>query len=166
MSTIAIISLILHGVTFLWIITLVQKLSLKETETDHKKTVKEIEDLLAAYTLEMKEENEKLLKQFEAMRKVPVAKEPEDASTLATPAKPMSEPEPEAVRESDPAPPEEQEESVPPWLDGSNDEAVIVETSDQSRVISLAKQGLSVEEIAKKLNMGKGEVELLLKFYG
>ncbi|WP_412734111.1 DUF6115 domain-containing protein, partial [Halalkalibacterium halodurans] len=35
-----------------------------------------------------------------------------------------------------------------------------------SRVISLAKQGLSVEEIAKKLNMGKGEVELLLKFYG
>ncbi len=39
-----------------------------------------------------------------------------------------------------------------------------VETSLQSKVIYLHDQGHSIENIAKKLNCGKTEVELLIKF--
>lgn len=38
-------------------------------------------------------------------------------------------------------------------------------TPDTNQVIILAKQGYNAEQIAKMLNRGKGEVELLLKFY-
>ncbi|OOE11906.1 DUF6115 domain-containing protein [Fictibacillus arsenicus] len=37
--------------------------------------------------------------------------------------------------------------------------------TDTNKVIILAKQGYNAEQIAKMLNRGKGEVELLLKFY-
>jgi hypothetical protein len=37
--------------------------------------------------------------------------------------------------------------------------------SDTNKAINLAKQGYNAEQIAKMLNRGKGEVELLLKFY-
>jgi DNA-directed RNA polymerase specialized sigma24 family protein len=36
---------------------------------------------------------------------------------------------------------------------------------ETNKVIILAKQGYNAEQIAKMLNRGKGEVELLLKFY-
>lgn len=36
---------------------------------------------------------------------------------------------------------------------------------DTQKVIILAKQGYNAEQIAKMLNRGKGEIELLLKFY-
>lgn len=39
----------------------------------------------------------------------------------------------------------------------------IVETSIESQILQLAKEGKSVTEIAKQLNRGKTEVELLLK---
>lgn len=39
----------------------------------------------------------------------------------------------------------------------------IVETSVESQILQLAKEGKSVTEIAKQLNRGKTEVELLLK---
>lgn len=37
--------------------------------------------------------------------------------------------------------------------------------TDTNKVIILAKQGYNAEQIAKMLDRGKGEVELLLKFY-
>src|SRR5699024_3576524 len=43
------------------------------------------------------------------------------------------------------------------------DESPIIETSPVSQVLSLHKQGLSEQEIAKQLNMGAGEVELMIK---
>ncbi|MFC0472029.1 DUF6115 domain-containing protein [Halalkalibacter kiskunsagensis] len=41
----------------------------------------------------------------------------------------------------------------------------IYEQSDTAKVLSLSKKGLNAEEIAKRLHLGKGEVELMLKFY-
>lgn len=40
-----------------------------------------------------------------------------------------------------------------------------IETSLEAQVFQLAKQGLSIEEIAKKLNRGKTEIELLMKLH-
>jgi len=38
-----------------------------------------------------------------------------------------------------------------------------VETSMESKIVQLSEQGLSIDEIAKQLNKGKTEVELILK---
>lgn len=39
------------------------------------------------------------------------------------------------------------------------------ENNDRNKVLLLARQGYNAEEIAKMLDRGKGEVQLLLKFY-
>ncbi|MFE1244479.1 DUF6115 domain-containing protein [Fictibacillus sp. NPDC058756] len=53
-------------------------------------------------------------------------------------------------------------------LNEENDEVHIESETkpDTQKVIILAKQGYNAEQIAKMLNRGKGEIELLLKFYG
>ncbi|MFD1357567.1 DUF6115 domain-containing protein [Fictibacillus halophilus] len=52
-------------------------------------------------------------------------------------------------------------------LNEENDEVHIESETkpDTHKVIILAKQGYNAEQIAKMLNRGKGEIELLLKFY-
>ena len=40
-----------------------------------------------------------------------------------------------------------------------------LETSLEAQVFQLAKQGISIEEIAKKLNRGKTEIELMIKLH-
>jgi hypothetical protein len=49
--------------------------------------------------------------------------------------------------------------------EGHNDFVESKKNSETENVIMLAKQGYNAEEIAKKINRGKGEIELLLKFY-
>ncbi|WP_413381555.1 DUF6115 domain-containing protein [Alkalihalobacillus sp. 1P02AB] len=44
-------------------------------------------------------------------------------------------------------------------------DGVVFEQSLTVKVLTLSKQGLSVEEIAKQLKVGKGEVQLILNFY-
>lgn len=41
-----------------------------------------------------------------------------------------------------------------------------IETSIHAKVLQLYQKGLSVEEIAKQLDCGKTEAELIIKFYG
>jgi hypothetical protein len=43
--------------------------------------------------------------------------------------------------------------------------ADIYQQSDTAKVIALSNQGLDKGQIVKKLGLGKGEVELMLKFY-
>ncbi len=43
--------------------------------------------------------------------------------------------------------------------------ADIYQQSDTAKVIALSKKGLDKGQIVKKLGLGKGEVELMLKFY-
>ncbi|MCM3713221.1 hypothetical protein M3202_03925 [Alkalihalobacillus oceani] len=160
MTTLLIISLLLHGVTFLWILTLMKRNSIAEhTIEDSEQLKQEIEDILLAYTAEMKEENERLLarlrqKQTEVPQKESAvekkASPPETAKELAAPKKEL-------------APEPDYEDYQPPLADDGED--VSFEQSDTARVLLLAKQGKSAEEIARTLNVGKGEVELLLKFY-
>jgi hypothetical protein len=47
----------------------------------------------------------------------------------------------------------------------NNDVVESKTNSETDNVIKLANQGYNAEEIAKKLKRGKGEIELLLKFY-
>lgn len=157
------VSFLLHFVSFFALIVLVQKINVKNYKTgDEEKLKREIEDLLVAYTTEMKDENEKLVNKIIHKRKdieqtqtrtiksyennqgyknkpqdnkyIPVQKEVFDDDTYAP----------------------------PPTIEKTED---IIEQSSTAQILSLAKQGYSAKEIAKKLNIGDGEVELLLKFH-
>ncbi|KHF39753.1 DUF6115 domain-containing protein [Halalkalibacter okhensis] len=151
------ISLLLHAFTFLWILTLMRQQSHHSKEDyDHLKS--EIEDLLVSYTIEMKEENEQLLKRINEYK-----------DSTANEAKLVS---PSSVTKQKHETIEQFEEETdkykayhPPIPNLEEEDEDMYQQSDTTKVIILSKQGLSPEQIAKKLNLGKGEVELMLKFY-
>lgn len=136
------ISFIIHLLTFVVIKQLKEHLARPDqimSELTEKQ--KEIEDLLAVYLLEMREENirlESLLNQDEEGQ-VPMNEE-----------KLM-------LREK-----ENNYQAFRPIV--STDKKDIVEQSTEGKVLSLYENGESVESIARKLNRGKTEIELYLKF--
>lgn len=126
-----VISIVLHFITFLILILVIKKMKHSLDYEQLNKQKKEIEDLLASYTLELKEENEHFLNQLfenEAKEKKEIDHDHE-----------------------------KEIESVPKVND-------IYESSLEAKALQLHKQGYKMNEIAKKLNKGLGEIELLLKF--
>ncbi|MBU8906986.1 DUF6115 domain-containing protein [Desertibacillus haloalkaliphilus] len=170
-----IVSIILHFITFFWIITLMQRFN-REAPSPNKNAEKvkaEIEDLLVAYTTEMKEENERLIKQFidhgqeqsQQLREDTVRHDPpqrERTTKQTSPLSPLSNEQVEFDKTEN-----EYDRSYQPPIPTDDDYKSddVFEQSETAKVLSLANQGYSANEIAKKLGMGKGEVELLLKFY-
>ncbi|GAE36055.1 hypothetical protein JCM9157_3200 [Halalkalibacter akibai JCM 9157] len=176
-TLLATISLLLHGITFLWIMTLLQKQSANHNQ-DLPKIKNEIEDLLIAYTAEMKEQNEKLIVELErrnekSIKEVRLQQQKDRLKSVEN--KNDSEQEQhkqineEEVADRTVSKPSARkstnyEEYQPPEIE-SEDIQAGYEQSDTAKVIALSKQGESLENIAKKLGLGKGEVELMLKFY-
>jgi|GEM_PF-1264294 len=178
-----VISLIIHLGTILWIVVLMQKInqfSFEIESIDADKVTREIEHLLVAYTAEMKAENERLIKELFAAKRTNVETEPtiqrrqQNGDSRNVNQKEMVEP--RIFNETS----DEQQKKVPNHVEKATEEgrfsdyeppsinetqSDVFEQSDTLKVLTLAKQGLKVDDIAKKLNMGKGEVELLLKFY-
>lgn len=164
------VSFLLHIITFFLIVVLVQKINIKKTETEvveQEKLKREIEDLLIAYTAEMKEENEKLLTKLASKRK---SQEQVQSNTIKTyenlnsqtetvemKKRVLPQPKPAIIRNV-----EIDDTYAPPIVEDTEDR---LEQSSTAQILSLSKQGYSVKEIAKKLNIGDGEVELLLKFH-
>lgn len=145
-----IVSLLIHGFVFFWIIVLIQRIRQTESRIEEMNQVKmEIEDVLLAYTTEMKEENERLLQRLRERNDQKVTKSQQQEWKVES-----SEPPPSINHP-------EKEEYVPP-LELSSQETYV--KSYHAQVLELFELGLSAEEIAKKLEMGKGEVELILKF--
>ena len=114
----------------------------------------------------MKEENEQLLEQLNKYKQ-----ESSTASSIKRSEKQVKEPEvmmSTDMKEKNKRPPAskeqiEYEDYQPPALEV--EETEMYEQSNTAKVLSLSKQGYSAEEIAKKLQLGKGEVELMIKFY-
>jgi hypothetical protein len=131
-----------------------------EIEKRQAEIQKEIEDLFQSYLLEMKEENDKLLNLI-------------DKSTIHQPAKIP------AVNNRGKGTPQMNQTQVPgkqrssshqekpkeykPLVPAVEDR---FEHSLNSQIVLLHEQGLKTEEIAQKLNKGKTEIELILKFNG
>jgi hypothetical protein len=156
------ISFILHFISFFIIILLIQKLNVKNTmgqANEQEKLKREIEDLLVAYTTEMKEENEKLVNKIVIKRNK--FKE-EQSNTFTSSENQKTNPSAPLVKKPSRNKPEVEEDFLPPIIDEYED---IVEQSSTAQVLSLANQGFTAKEIAKRLSMGAGEVELLLKFH-
>ncbi|MCL7746492.1 DUF6115 domain-containing protein [Halalkalibacter alkaliphilus] len=151
------ISLLLHAFTFLWILTLMRQQPHSSKE-NYEQIKNEIEDLLVSYTAEMKEENEQLVKQL---------KEHKEKATLETNLKPSSHVTPkkhENHKQLIDDKTAKYKDYIPPIVK-EDTEADVYQQSETAKVISLSNQGLDTSQIAKKLGLGKGEVELMLKFY-
>ncbi|UOQ93243.1 hypothetical protein MUO14_23165 [Halobacillus shinanisalinarum] len=133
------VSFILHGVLILIIIILFNKVKqTEELESRQKQVSREIEEVFHAYLLEIKEENAKMDDWFKYSSEQ--SKQRLDQNRTDA---------------------EEKTDYTPPLpLEGEED----YQPSIQSSVIGMYQNGTSMEEIARELNMGKTEVELLVKF--
>lgn len=124
----------------------------------------EMDDALAVYLAEIKDENEQFIEELKAQmaeenKVMPKAKasvttipqdivEEEQAPVVPMPQYTMR----HHARQSYEAVKKKTVEETP------------VEMDDRTRAIQMSVEGYSVEEIAKKLGKGKTEIELILKF--
>ncbi|MEC1612489.1 Swarming motility protein SwrB [Bacillus mojavensis] len=159
MSTLLwLLSFTLHGVLLYAVIILYMRLAaVKETEKQQKKMLEETENTLAAFLLELKEENEKLIDNLDAAS----SQTEEKQKTEHLHAEKHSAR--NAVQEEDNTLPEHIEvliNEVERTEENVNSDA----RSFEDQVMSLYEQGYSAGEIAQKLKSGKTEIELFLKF--
>ncbi|OZI11538.1 hypothetical protein CEW92_11255 [Bacillaceae bacterium SAS-127] len=120
-----------------------------DLKNQQQKIAQEMEGMMDAYLLEMKEENEKFIEQLSQKASVNEAK-------------------PSTVQEQELLTPNLQRaRAVKGYKAASstNDHTAPPKKQQvEGEIALLHKQGFTVEEIAKKLNKGKTEVELALKF--
>ncbi|WP_269775081.1 DUF6115 domain-containing protein [Bacillus siamensis] len=151
MSTLLwLLSFVLHGILLYAVIILYTRFSaLKETERQQKKILEETENTLAAFLLELKEENERL----------------EDAKNRADQAPDAEDTESRPVKQKEPDIPDHMEKLISATEQAESEENSGVHSFEE-RVSELYEQGLTPAEIAKRMKSGKTEIELFLKFRG
>ena len=149
-----IFSLVLHLVSFFVMLILYQKIE-SAKPLDKEKTLKEMEDMLVAYTTEIKADNEKLARRLNNLS----LEETAEAGEKSRP-----EMHPDGVKNSSERPEETYQDYSPPIPEEPQEEVTIA-SSDTSKVLLMHQQGYHAEDIARYMRMGAGEVELLLKFY-
>jgi hypothetical protein len=155
------ISFLLHALS-LWIIILLylRLAKVKEMEKQQQQMIEEIEQTFSAYLLEWKEENERFLAELAAM----------SANRPRTDHSPPKDSAKSQADGNETTMPSEETEALPSYFPNIDEIKDIVDIRQQpissaaDRVWQLYEQGKTVEEIAKILNKGKTEVELLLKF--
>lgn len=203
-SYLLVISLLLNGIAIFSIIIIYARQNrLLEVEKAQEQMVKDMEEMISSYLLEMKEENEKFIEQFQQVSTQPPAKkirtngqQSENQSLQATAKNAVENGEnkwtgkvgnafkKQAVKAYKNAAANNEENSPIPSPNimedshltaGNNHPENVQERSQMThediyrdlfvgQVKHLQKQGLSIDEIAKKMNRGKTEIELLLKF--
>jgi hypothetical protein len=138
MSTFIFISILLH-ITSLYLIFILWKKSEQTKDSSlQEQEIQDLEMLLEEFSLQMKEENEQL--------KHLILSYQNDLNS-------------------------KQKVEVHPSSNNESDSSALLvnekieNETDTSEVLLLSKQGFTSTEIAKKLNRGKGEIELLLRFY-
>ncbi|MBU5594986.1 hypothetical protein KQI76_07390 [Amphibacillus sp. MSJ-3] len=142
------ISFLIHVITLVMIKQLKEKLNQpREDKEVLAQQQKQIEDLLAVYLLEIREENEKLIDIINRSHQ-------ETSSHLETEDRPI-----EAELDLTADKYQDYQPIVP------DDREDIIEQSFVAQVLSLYEKGDTPEVIAKKLNRGKTEIELLIKFH-
>lgn len=175
-----ILSFFVHFISIFAIVVLYQKIEASRP-VDKDQTLKEMEDLLISYTTEMKDNNERIVRRlsklnleqttsmeskketgYSNMQRKPADQHPSEGTGKGV----------YFAKEQDGNGTKQEKQSTvevdtygnytPP---GIADESIQVNTSSTSRILSMHAQGYSQQEIAKKLQMGAGEVELLLKFH-
>ncbi|MFK2825021.1 hypothetical protein QYG89_04885 [Bacillus sp. B190/17] len=171
------ISFVLNAVSLFAIVLLFTRQNrLYAVKDQQEKLVKDMEEMMAAYLLEMKEENERFMKEFSGAGQQGTAtiKKPETAENLEIPLPIMSKPEDKPASITAPSMQRNRAAKVynannkkPAAVQADQLQEPVVPPAEKDQlhnIFSLQEQGLSIEDIAKKLNKGKTEVELALKF--
>jgi hypothetical protein len=150
-----VLSLILHAVGFYFITLLFMKYqSVKHIEERQAAMLAETEQYLSAYLMELKDENEKLLSEMKHMQRSEHKSKENNA-----PRQPDVK---DSVEEADfPVPSFTHEDRVE--ISFHNPEPASPLTLEE-KAFQLNQKGFSAEEIAKQLNKGITEIELMLKF--
>ncbi|MFN2746252.1 DUF6115 domain-containing protein [Bacillus sp. z60-18] len=166
MSTILwLVSFTLHGILIYFVIILNARVSaFKAAEMEQKQLLEETENTLTAFLMELKDENERLVRTLEKDDEIGIQK---------------AEPQAEAPAEAAAGIPETEEDASLPLhiesmigeVERKEDELNQEEYEDsaasfEKQALALHDEGLSPEEIARQLKSGKTEVELFLKFRG
>ncbi len=148
-----VLSLMLHAVGFYFIALLFMKFqSVKDTEKRQAAMLAETEQSMTSYLIELKDENEKLIKELKRVQQSEIS-----GTERSTPKKPDAE-----YEEPDfPLPSITHEDRVEI---SAHQAKTVRPESFEEKVFRLKQIGYSAEEIAKELNKGKTEIELLLKF--
>ncbi|SEQ57468.1 hypothetical protein SAMN05216232_2737 [Virgibacillus subterraneus] len=136
-SMLLIISFLLHLVALVAIFQLFKQLQLLKKDSSQ-----DIMELLETYLEEIKEENRFLEEEIGKTNSETVA-----PSSIEFEA-------------------EQKEENVPEYIPESAKVVDDSETSMQAKILQLYDQGLKVEDIARRLNCGKTEAELIIKLHG
>lgn len=147
----------LHGILIYFVIILYMRLgAFKDAEKKQKQLLEETENTLTAFLIELKDENEKLVRDLQqADKHQPDAPDESDAERAE-------------AKETDDLP--LHIESMIDEVERAEDELNQEERGDsdslEEKAAALHEQGFSPEEIARRLKSGKTEIELLLKFRG
>lgn len=190
MTTILIAVLfVLQLLSFYFIIILNTKLAkFKDLEVKQERLMREMDDTISLYLAEMKDENNRLI---QALQVVPKSTMTADTGQQAQPiAVPKSQGQPLSQTDSEKkavtvnseprilmpknivanAYSRQQQggttavQTAAPKVDSLQKEEPKPLTMEQ-QIVQMAEQGKTAEEIAKKLQKGKTEIELLLKFH-
>ncbi|WNF24504.1 hypothetical protein [Mesobacillus jeotgali] len=187
------LSLILNGAAIFAIILLyLRQNRLVEAEKKQDKIIKEIEEIFSAYLFELKEENDKFIQlmaetntQEQPSIKMAAADASEKKDVRIKTA--VEKPESDADNSNDIQQRlgkgisyhaarkayqqnREQTSSVPDTgvelteVVPEEDKEEFIQSSLFDQVLHMKNQGMTIEEIARKLDKGKTEIELLLKF--
>ncbi|GAB2563325.1 hypothetical protein [Gracilibacillus alcaliphilus] len=154
------ISFLIHVATFIIIRQFKLKLdTYGDMEQDIKEQAKAIEDTLAVYLIDIRQENNELLQRLENARHIQTETE-QPVNNVAEDPQPATEApvEQEPVADLPLSPPDFQPITVDDKVEDK------VEQSLAAKALHLQAKGYTVEEIAKQLNKGTTEIELLLKF--
>ncbi|RDW17812.1 DUF6115 domain-containing protein [Oceanobacillus chungangensis] len=147
-SLLLIISFLIHIVALYAIYRLSQQLqSFKKADTA------EITELFELYLQEIKEENNRL--QDKISSKTPPHIKPEKTQVVSNNLKNDNHQKEINV--------EPTAKYAAPFIDAKVDD--LIETSLEARILQLHHQGMSITEIAQKLDRGKTEVELFIKLH-
>lgn len=180
-----IISIILNFIALFGIIIIyLRQNRLFDLEKKQEKVVKEMEEVISSYLLEIREDNEKFLDKIKVMYQtrngnLNLQIENKEEITYTNPTetkfnqpsedqnnlsiKPIQVVRSRVVAAYKKNHQLEETDTLEKAID-NNEDIKPKNNSMLHEIISLKKQGFSEEEIAKRLNKGKTEIQLLLKF--
>jgi hypothetical protein len=181
------LSLLLNAAAIFAIILLyLRQNRLVEAEKKQGRIIKEIEEVFSAYLLELKEENDKFIEKMsntqsaaDSVSNTELKVDSQDKYIADGNEETLQSDTPprigkaiaynsalKAYRPIPQSPSLDGERQLPGLEDLiiKTESAVTPELSFSEQVAELQKQGLTVEEIARRLDKGKTEIELLLKF--
>ncbi len=192
MATILItILFFLQLLSFYFLIILNTKLAkFKDLEKKQERLMREMDDTISVYLADMKDENDRLIQELQCVSKSGVKenalqqteqivfqkeqepltgtiKKEQESATLETDSRkyiPKNIVASAYSRQQQTVSKAAQSASINMTNEAEKEQSKILTTEQQA--IELAKQGKTPEEIAKQLQKGKTEIELLLKFHG